>query len=274
MKYNLDNTALELVYAAFIDLPVGWSRPVEDFAPGSRCRVELNVITGGCYTLESADGAVHVVREGSLFMDRLMDRQCSSNRENQPLKFIGMRFAVYNQAGTEITFRFEQPFPIIYSNPTYALFIRQTAEMAVRFFHNEQKQAAAHCAKTILHLTRFGAAEEPLGQLQNKTHIRQIAGYMFDHLAEPLQIEELARMLGYSRTHFSGLFKQVMGVCPKEYLCQLRIEQAKDLLRGTTMSIEDVARAIGHSDDLAFFYRFFKQRVGLCPGAYRTKIHS
>jgi hypothetical protein len=46
--------------------------------------VELNVITGGCYTLESADGAVHAVREDSLFMNRLMNRQCSSNREKQP----------------------------------------------------------------------------------------------------------------------------------------------------------------------------------------------
>jgi hypothetical protein len=36
--------------------------------------------------------------------------------------------------------------------------------MAVRFFHNGQKQAAAHCAKTILHLTQFGADEEPAGR--------------------------------------------------------------------------------------------------------------
>ncbi|MCF7817885.1 MAG: AraC family transcriptional regulator [Kiritimatiellales bacterium] len=274
MKSTLENTTLEVRYAAFVSLPVGWERPVEDFIPGARCRVELDVITNGCYRLESADGSVHEIHEGSLFMDRLMDRKFSSNGSDQPLEFISIRFAVYNRAGHEITFHFDQPFPIVYGNPAQRLFIRQTAETAVRFYHHNQPLAAAHCLSTILYLTQFSAHEESTHSLEKKTHIRQIAGEMEDYLGNKLVIGELAQRLGYSRTYFSKLFKEIMGVSPKEYLCTKRIEQAKDLLHGTALSVAEIARATGYGDDLTFFYRHFKQRTGMSPGAYRTKSQS
>ncbi len=272
VKYTLSNTTLEIRYAAFISLPVGWRRPVEDFFPGARYRIELNIITGGCYRLESADGSIHEIREGGLFMDRLMDRRLSSNGDKAPLEFIGMRFSMHDRSGEEITYQFDQPFPIVYSCPAQAFFLRQTAEAAVRFYHNGLPEAAAHCAETILYLVQAGSViEEPLSLLKQKTHIRQIAGFMADHLGEKLRIEELAKRLGYSRAHFSKIFKQVMGASPQEYLCNLRIQQAEELLRGSAMSIEEIARATGHGSDIPFFYRLFKQRTGQCPGAYRTK---
>jgi AraC-like DNA-binding protein len=274
MKDILDNTTREVRYAAFINLPVGWVRPVEDFAPGASERVELNVITRGCYRLESADGSIHEVRAGSLFMDRLMDRKCSSNGSDQPLEFIGMRFAVYNRTGQEITFQFDEPFPIVYCDPAQRLFVRQAAEAVVRFFHNGQPLAAAHCLSTILYFTQLNAHEESTHSLEKKTHIRQIAGEMKDYLENRLVIEELAQRLGYSRAHFSKLFKEIMGVSPKEYLCTQRIERAKDLLHGTALNVAEVARAAGYGDDLTFFYRHFKQRTGISPGAYRTKRQS
>lgn len=274
MKYTLDNTTLEIRYAAFISLPVGWERSGEDFAPGARCRVELDIITNGCYRLESADGSIHDVHAGSLFMDRLMDRKCSSNGSDQPLECIGIRFAVYNRAGQEITFQFNEPFPIVYCNPAQRLFIRQAAEAAVRFYHHNQPSAAAHCLATILYLTQFSANGESTHSLEKKTHIRQIAGEMTDCMGSKIVIEEMAQRLGYSRTYFSKLFKEIIGSSPKEYLCTKRIEQAKDLLQGTAISVAEIARATGYGDDLTFFYRHFKQRTGMSPGAYRTKSQS
>jgi len=274
MKYTLDNTTLEIRYAAFISLAVGWKRPVEDFAPGARCRIELNVITGGCYRLESADGTVHDIRAGSLFMDRLMDRRCSSNGGDEPLEFIGMRFSMHDQSGEEITFQFEQQFPVVCYNPEQAFLIRQTAETAVRFFHNKQPEAATHCVETILYLVQSGTNAESLDSLKQKTHIRQMAGYMADHLGDKLSVEELAHRLGYSRTYFSKMFKQIMGASPREYICNMRIKQARELLQGTTLSVEEIACATGYENDPSCFYRLFKQRTGVCPCAYRTKSQS
>jgi len=274
MKYTLKNTTLEIRYAAFISLAVGWKRPVEDFAPGARCRIELNVITDGCYRLESADGIVHDIRAGSLFMDRLMDRRCSSNGGDGPLEFIGMRFSMHEKSGREITYQFDPPFPVVYGNPAQSLLIRQTAETAVRFFHNKQPEAAAHCVETILYLVQAGSNAESLDSLKQKTHIRQIAGYMADHSGDKLSVEELAHRLGYSRAHFSKTFKQVMGASPREYICNLRVERARELLQNTALSIKEIACTTGYGDDLRLFYRVFKKRTGFCPCTYRTKSRS
>ena len=80
----------------------------------------------------------------------------------------------------------------------------------------------------------------------------------------------LAEHLNISSVTLSIDFKNEMEVKPSEYLANLRIERAKDLLRNTNMLIKEISNAIGYEDDGSFTRRF-KKHTGMTPGQYREK---
>src|SRR5699024_4966157 len=79
---------------------------------------------------------------------------------------------------------------------------------------------------------------------------------------------DLADHAGYSPFHFSRLFARHMGIGPGQYLTALRIERAKHLLLTQTVSVIDVATAVGF-DSLSSFSRRFRTTVGVPPASLR-----
>lgn len=86
--------------------------------------------------------------------------------------------------------------------------------------------------------------------------------------AEPLKIGDLAASVFLSTGRFTELFRAEVGCSPREYLGQVRIQAAKQLLRETDLSISSIASHIGFPDP-AYFTRFFRQQVGLSPSEFR-----
>lgn len=102
-----------------------------------------------------------------------------------------------------------------------------------------------------------------------KRQVDQAARWLQTHYAEQVSIQELARSLGYHRTHLSKLFRLHTGLSPMQYLQQLRLKKSADLLK-TDLTIEQVAGSSGFADPL-YFSRQFKSSFGLSPSAYRHK---
>ena len=78
----------------------------------------------------------------------------------------------------------------------------------------------------------------------------------------------------YNIDYFRRCFKKEVGCCPKEYINNLRIDYAKDLLRGkssTKLSIAEISSKSGFSD-FRYFSKVFKSKVGLSPSEYAKKI--
>lgn len=86
----------------------------------------------------------------------------------------------------------------------------------------------------------------------------------------PISIEKIAVSLGYHRTHFTKLFKQLTGLSPQQYINQTRMERAKELLN-THFSIEHVANSCGFSDPL-YFSKQFKKWTGKSPTQYKQDL--
>ena len=68
--------------------------------------------------------------------------------------------------------------------------------------------------------------------------------------------------------NFSTLFKKETGQNFLDYLTELRISKAKELLCGETLSVQDVAETVGYSD-LKYFSRLFKKATGVSPSDYK-----
>jgi transcriptional regulator GlxA family with amidase domain len=92
--------------------------------------------------------------------------------------------------------------------------------------------------------------------------------HMREHLAEPLRIEQISASVFLSPDHFSKVFAAVLGQSPNDYLRQMRIEEAKSLLRSTDMPITTVATTVGFNQP-AYFTRVFRVLVGCTPREYR-----
>jgi len=86
-----------------------------------------------------------------------------------------------------------------------------------------------------------------------------------------LRISELAGAMGMSANHLSKYFKRRTGNSLKEYLQQIYLQKAAELLLHSDLSTGEIAVALGH-EDVHYFYHAFKKLTGLSPGKYR-EIH-
>ena len=91
-----------------------------------------------------------------------------------------------------------------------------------------------------------------------------------DDIAAPLDVEELARSLQMSTSHFIRTFKTQVGYSPLAYQTRLRIERAKDLLQATDLRVSEIAQRIGYQKPM-YFSSTFKKHTGMTPLEYREK---
>ncbi|WP_379126693.1 AraC family transcriptional regulator [Paenibacillus sp. sgz500958] len=92
------------------------------------------------------------------------------------------------------------------------------------------------------------------------------------HFTEPLLISNLASAVGYSVQHFQRLFLQEYGITPHQYLQDLRLERALQILtENTAIPIQDIAANLGMETN--YFIRIFRKTYGCTPGVMRRRLH-
>ena len=98
--------------------------------------------------------------------------------------------------------------------------------------------------------------------------IRIAKQYVMQHYREQITLEEVCEAIGFSVSYFSTMFKKETGEGFSKYLTRVRIEEAKDLLRETNMSVAEICEQVGYSDRKHFTSTFHKA-TGLNPAEYR-----
>lgn len=98
--------------------------------------------------------------------------------------------------------------------------------------------------------------------------IQSVKQYVESHLNEAITLEEAAAIAGFTPAYFSGVFKKQTGQNFTEYLTEVRIQEAKRLLRGSQKSIGEIAVLTGYPDD-KYFRKLFKKIVGIKASEYR-----
>ena len=91
---------------------------------------------------------------------------------------------------------------------------------------------------------------------------------MQNHYMEPITLELVADKVGFNSSYFSSFFKKETGAGFADYLIQLRMEKAKELLKDTKDTVKEVCEKVGYSD-VKHFTSMFRKYTGLKPGEYR-----
>ena len=87
-----------------------------------------------------------------------------------------------------------------------------------------------------------------------------------------LTLDEMAQSVNLTPTHLCRVFKAATGISPAKYLKRIRIEKAQELLETTFLSVKEVIRSVGATDQ-SHFMRDFKSATGLPLAQYRAFHH-
>jgi AraC-like DNA-binding protein len=92
-----------------------------------------------------------------------------------------------------------------------------------------------------------------------------------ERFAEPLTVQEIARVAGLSRYHFIRSFRRSFGCTPGRYLRERRLTRARQLLAASELPVTEVCFSVGF-ESLGSFCTLFRQSAGETPNAYRARI--
>jgi len=120
---------------------------------------------------------------------------------------------------------------------------------------------------TSCFLEILGTATPPVIPDHYREVVLSLREYIEHHYSEPLKLEKLAALAGYSPSFFHQLFKRHAGVSPQEYLSRVRLKKAEELLMAN-YTVEAIAEKIG-MNSAAYFRRFFKKRMRVTPNSWR-----
>ncbi len=133
-----------------------------------------------------------------------------------------------------------------------------TATAALRFLQDEINRSM----KQLL---------EERQQLSTRP-IREAMQYIRTNYNKSLSLDEVSRIAGFNPTYFSTLFKKETGKNFQEYILELRMNQAKELLKETDHPVASICEEVGYTD-VRHFTKTFKKYAGINPNQYR-KIYS
>lgn len=126
----------------------------------------------------------------------------------------------------------------------------------------QQQKLACRLEDILLHIVSASNSTDMSRSLAKSLE------YIHTFYDKELKIPELAKMESLSNSRYITVFKERMGMTPSQYIIDLRINVACDLLKNHDMSVKTVAACVGY-DDTHFFSKLFKKRTGMSPKSYK-----
>ena len=108
-------------------------------------------------------------------------------------------------------------------------------------------------------------------QDQSQSVVSRAKAYIQEHYMDEISLDEVSREVNISPYYFSKLFKEEAGENFIDYLTRIRIEKAKQLLAGRSLSISEISTKVGYRDS-NYFSRIFKKQTDKTPREYREEM--
>jgi AraC-like DNA-binding protein len=90
-------------------------------------------------------------------------------------------------------------------------------------------------------------------------------------IENPVSLERIAEEIPMGYSNFRKIFKQVTGMSPNQYLLELKLDKARELLNATNLTVNEVSYQTGF-DSVFYFSRIFKKKNGVAPKEYRNQL--
>jgi AraC family transcriptional activator FtrA len=114
--------------------------------------------------------------------------------------------------------------------------------------------------------------ERPVAKRESSA-LSKVIDHMQRRLASHQPIAELAAMAAMSERSFMRHFKQATGTSPADWLIAARVDRARELLEGSSLSIDAIAGECGFGSAITLRHHF-RRKLGVSPGAYKARFAS
>ncbi|WP_440116383.1 helix-turn-helix domain-containing protein [Paenibacillus sp. QZ-Y1] len=131
-------------------------------------------------------------------------------------------------------------------------------------------KAESNAYQPMFHMLMLSLSEQntKAPSLENaRDAVKRTLIYLQEHYAEKIKVQELSDLSGVSLWQYNELFRSLTDKTPIEYLTEIRLNRAKELLLQTEETIESIAHQVGFNDHY-YFVRRFRQKTGLPPREY------
>lgn len=108
-------------------------------------------------------------------------------------------------------------------------------------------------------MARAGESEKPSVRVKR---------YIDEHYAEDIALDDLAQVIGYSKSYLCQIFREDTGTTINAYLNDVRITHAANLLLDPSLSVAEVGERCGFNS-VFYFTKAFKKIIGVPPGSFR-----
>jgi len=106
----------------------------------------------------------------------------------------------------------------------------------------------------------------PKGKL-SAGQLKQLLEYCHAFISNDFGVDDMAALVHLSPFHFTRLFKNTLGIAPHQYVLQLKIDRAKQLIKGNEHSLSAIAYELGFTDQ-AHLSNTFRKFTGMSPGRF------
>ena len=160
--------------------------------------------------------------------------------------------------------------PMGKNNAVEAMFLKAENE-----WKNKKTACKAAClALTYNVMSTAARLEEKFIHPDKYEKIRTATEYLHAHYTEQdFRIEALAAISGINPAYFVRLFTDKFGLSPKEYVTQLKLRRARELLSQEKYTVAEIGNLLGYSD-VYHFSKSFKKGVGISPAQWRKSSES
>lgn len=238
-------------------------RSVRFYRPDGRVDYHFLLVTEGSL-LAICDGKEYKLQRGDALFYKPNDLQCytvevdetNTNEAHLYIHFCGKVVEeVLQKAG------------FCHSRPIFgtASEVKRIFELLIRNHRSGDDMTAVG---NLLRLVALLSPKNSKPQNESERSMFREAEFISNHYTDEIDLNECAMRCGLSRSRFTHLFTQTVGTSPLQYQQQLRLEQACELLRSSTLSVGEISDGVGFRDAL-YFSRIFKKKTGLTPSDYR-----
>lgn len=131
---------------------------------------------------------------------------------------------------------------------------------------NKEFLVDLYAQELVYHLVQIKGIQQVINIEYNNPIYKSIQ-YIQENIRQAFSIKQLAYDLNMSEANYCNSFKKIVGITPKEYITNLKMTQAKDLLR--VQNVTEVAYELGY-ENISHFIALFKHKYGITPKAYKS----
>lgn len=156
--------------------------------------------------------------------------------------------------------------------------VNSLADLTVHFIHRFfGKTIASHVERHFSHEIRQAYETSGFFEAEKNPHpdeeITQIQIWLQDNYQREILFPQVASRFSMSVRTLNRRFKNALGQTPLDYLQEIRINIAKDLLKTSNLSISEIADKVGYQDT-GYFTSLFKKKLATTPNAYRDTVRA